>query len=245
MPRSSVMTHPLDRAVFNALTTRLSRFATADSGPYPGPGAARLDPEVGVFLAAADATAHSRKALAELARRYPGAGLVEREDGPMAGVLPEGAPVAAQVALVQMTATALKPAGPAARLDGVIEELGEADAPAMLALATLTKPGPFRSRTRELGPFVGIKREGQLVAMAGRRLRVDGFTELSGVCTHPDHRGKGYAAALSRMVVGEILATGEEAFLHAFAEHDATIAFYRGLGFETRARMIYTSLGEA
>ena len=239
------MTHPLDRAVFNALTTRLSRFTTPDSGPDLGSGAVRLDPEVGVFLAAADDTAQSRKALAELARRYPGAGLVEREDGPMAEVLPEGAPVAAQVALVQMTATALTPAGPAAQMDDVIEELGEADAPAMLALATLTRPGPFRSRTRELGPFVGIKQDGELVAMAGRRLRVDGFTELSGVCTHPDYRGKGYAAALSRVVVGEILATGEAAFLHAFADHETTIAFYRGLGFQTRARMIYTSLGEA
>ena len=239
------MTHPLDRAVFNALTTRLSRVTTPDSGPDLGSGAVRLDPEVGVFLAAADDTAQSRKAMAELARRYPGAGLVELEDGPMAGVLPEGVPVAAQVALVQMTATALTPAGPAAQMDDVIEELGEADAPAMLALATLTRPGPFRSRTRELGPFVGIKQDGELVAMAGRRLRVDGFTELSGVCTHPDHRGKGYAAALSRMVVGEILATGEAAFLHAFADHETTITFYRGLGFQTRARMIYTSLGEA
>lgn len=235
------MTHPLDRAVFNALTTRLSRFSTPDSGA----AAVRLDPEVGVFLAAADDSAASREALGVLARRYPGAGLVEREDGPMAGVLPEGVPVAAQVALVQMTATALTPVGPSiAPRDDAIEVLGEADAPAMLALATLTRPGPFRSRTRELGPFVGIKRDGQLVAMAGRRLRVDGFTELSGVCTHPDHRGKGYAAALSRAVVGEILATGESAFLHAFADHDTTIAFYRGLGFQARARMIYTSLGE-
>ena len=165
------MTHPLDRAVFNALTTRLSRFTTPDSGPDLGSGAVRLDPEVGVFLAAADDTAQSRKAMAELARRYPGAGLVELEDGPMAGVLPEGVPVAAQVALVQMTATALTPAGPAAQMDDVIEELGEADAPAMLALATLTRPGPFRSRTRELGPFVGIKQDGELVAMAGRRPR--------------------------------------------------------------------------
>lgn len=234
------MTHPLDRAVFNALTTRLSRFTSPDSGA----AAVRLDPEVGVFLAAADDSAASREAMGVLARRYPGAGLVEREDGPMAGVLPEGVPVAAQVALVQMTATALTRVGTSAPLDGVIEVLGEADAPAMLALATLTRPGPFRSRTRELGPFVGIKHDGQLVAMAGRRLRVEGFTELSGVCTHPDHRGMGYAAALSRVVVGEILATGEEAFLHAFADHEATIAFYRGLGFQTRARMIYTSLGE-
>ena len=86
------MTHPLDRAVFNALTTRLSRLTTSDSGAL----AARLDPEVGVFLAAADDSAASREALGVLARRYPGAGLVEREDGPMAGVLPEDVPVAAR-----------------------------------------------------------------------------------------------------------------------------------------------------
>ena len=71
------MSHPLDRAVFNALTTRLSRFATPDSGA----AAVRLDPEVGVFLAAADDSAASREAMGVLARRYPGAGLVEHEDG--------------------------------------------------------------------------------------------------------------------------------------------------------------------
>lgn len=233
------MSHPLDRAVFNALTTRLSPFATSDSGP----SAVRIDPEIGVFLAAADATAESRAGLSELNRRHPGGGLVEREGGPLVDVLPDSAVIASRVALVQMTATALTPVGAqGARLDGVIEPLDEADAPAMLALATLTRPGPFRSQTRRLGPFVGIKRGGQLVAMAGRRLRVDGFTELSGVCTHPDHRGQGYAAALSRVVVSEILAAGEAAFLHAFAEHEATIVFYRGLGFQARARMTYTLL---
>lgn len=233
------MSHPLDRAVFNALTTRLSAFVTPDSGP----AAVRIDPEVGVFLAAADDTPESRAGLSELNRRRRGGGLVEREGGPMADVLPDGAVIASRVALVQMTATALTPVGAQGdRLEGVIEPLDEADAPAMLALATLTRPGPFRSQTRRLGPFVGVKRDGQLVAMAGRRLRVDGFTELSGVCTHPDYRGRGYAAALSRVVVREILASGETAFLHAFAEHEATIAFYRSLGFQARARMTYTLL---
>ena len=89
-----------------------------------------------------------------------------------------------------------------------------------------------------------MKRDGELIAMAGRRLRVDGFTELSGVCTHPDHRGQGLAAALSRAVVGEILASGEAAFLHAFADHGRTIAFYRSLGFEVRAQMLYTILAD-
>ncbi|WP_395944095.1 GNAT family N-acetyltransferase [Brevundimonas sp.] len=231
------MSHPLDRAVWNALNTRLSAFATPDSDAR----AVRIDPEVGVFLSAVDPSPESRARLTELARRHPGASLVERADGPMADVLPDGIPVDRRIGLVQMTSAALT----AARAPELaMETLTEADAPAMLELALLTKPGPFRSKTRELGPFVGIKQDGVLVAMAGRRLRVDGFTELSGVCTHPDHRGRGYAAALSRAVVGEIHASGEAAFLHAFADHDGTIAFYRSLGFEIRAPMTYTILAE-
>lgn len=230
------MSHPLDRAVWNALSTRLSPFTTADSDAR----AVRIDPEVGVFLAAADASPASVARLGELARRHPGAGLVEATEGPMVDILPEGVAVARRIALVQMMATALTPGG----RDLSFEILAEADAPAMLALATLTKPGPFRSKTRDLGPFIGVKRDGELIAMAGRRMRVDGFTELSGVCTHPGHRGQGLAAALSRAVTSEIMATGEGVFLHAFDGHDATIAFYRSLGFEIRARMTYTVLAD-
>ncbi len=228
------MSHPLDRAVWNALTTRLSGFTTADSHSR----AVRIDPEVGVFVSGADASPETVAAMADLSRRHPGAGMVEHADGPMAALDLPGVEIVSRVPLVQMVCTALTPGGS----DVTYETLTEADAPEMLALALLTKPGPFRARTRELGPFIGVKQDGRLVAMAGRRLRVDGFTELSGVCTHPDHRGKGYAAALSRAVVGEILATGEGSFLHAFAEHGATIAFYRSLGFEVRAPMTYTIL---
>ena len=228
------MTHPLDRPVWNALTTRLAGFATPDSDSR----AVRFDPDVGVFLSGADATPESLAAMADLARAHPGAGIMERTGGPMAALDLPAVEVLGRIPLLQMVATALTPGGP----DAVFETLTEADAPDMLALATLTKPGPFRSATRRLGPFIGVKQDGRLVAMAGRRLRVDGFTELSGVCTHPDWRGRGYAAGLSRAVVGEILATGEGAFLHASAEHPATIAFYRSLGFEVRAPMTYTML---
>ena len=228
------MSHPLDRAVWNALTGRLSGFVTTDSDAR----AVRIDPEVGIFVSGADGAPETVQAMADLALRRPGAGMVELTGSPMGALDLPGVEVIDRVPLVQMVCEALTPGGP----DLAYETLTEADAPEMLALAVLTKPGPFRSRTRALGPFIGVKSEGRLVAMAGRRLRVDGFTELSGVCTHPDHRGQGYAAGLSRAVVGEILATGEGAFLHAFAEHHATIAFYRSLGFEVRAPMTYTIL---
>ena len=228
------MSHPLDRAVWNALTGRLSGFVTDDSATR----AVRIDPEVGVFVSGTDAEPGTLQAMADLALRHPGAGMVELTHGAMSALDLPGVEVVSRVPLVQMVCEALTPGGP----DVAFEILTEADAPEMLALATLTKPGPFRSATRRLGPFIGVKQDGRLVAMAGRRLRVEGFTELSGVCTHPDHRGRGYAAGLSRAVVGEILASGEGAFLHAFAEHDATIAFYQSLGFEVRAPMTYTIL---
>jgi len=112
--------------------------------------------------------------------------------------------------------------------------LGAADAPEMLALATLTEPGPFGPRTHELGGFLGVKLDGRLVAMAGERMKPEGFTEVSGVCTHPDHRGHGYAAMLSTAVAERVLARGETPFLHAYASNTAAIGLYERLGFRLR-----------
>jgi predicted GNAT family acetyltransferase len=102
----------------------------------------------------------------------------------------------------------------------------------MLALATLTQPGPFRARTHELSQFWGVKDEqGQLLAMAGERLKLPGMSEVSGVCTHPDARGQGLAALLSRHVASEIVRRGEVPFLHAYAGNAAAIGLYERLGF--------------
>jgi len=113
-----------------------------------------------------------------------------------------------------------------------IVALGEEDAAEMLALATLTQPGPFRARTHELSQFWGVKDgEGRLVAMAGERLKLPGMSEVSGVCTHPDARGQGLAALLSRHVASEIVRRGEVPFLHAYASNAGAIALYERLGF--------------
>lgn len=231
-----ILNHPLDRPVWSALGGRLAPLAIRrDVG---GGGALRLDPDIGVFLCAADGSEDSREALTDLARRYPGAGLVEPEGRPIAELLPD-VPVVSRAPCVQMTVDALTPGGGDAP---EVLTLTDADADEMLALATLTRPGPFRRGTPKLGGFLGVRREGRLVAMAGERMKVDGFTELSGVCTHPDFRGQGLAGVLSRLVVSRILARGEQAFLHAYAEHAATVAFYESLGFRVRARMTYTVL---
>jgi predicted GNAT family acetyltransferase len=112
-----------------------------------------------------------------------------------------------------------------------IVPLTESDAQEMVALAHLTVPGPFAARTYQLGQFLGVKKGGKLVAMAGERMRFPGYAEVSGVCTHPDHRGKGYAAALMRAVAERMMAQGETPFLHSYADNLSAIRLYESLGF--------------
>ena len=104
----------------------------------------------------------------------------------------------------------------------------------MVALATLTKPGPFGRRTHELGTYLGIRCDGKLVAMAGERLKVPGYTEVSAVCTHPDHLGKGYARALMTEIMRGIRDVGDIPMLHVRADNARAIELYERLGFRTR-----------
>jgi predicted GNAT family acetyltransferase len=113
-------------------------------------------------------------------------------------------------------------------------ELGTPDEPEMLALAKLTEPGPFGTRTRELGTFIGIREGGRLASMAGVRLHVHGFTEVSAVCTHPDHLGKGYAAGLMSEIMARIRKRGDTPFLHVRADNTRAIQIYERLGFRQR-----------
>jgi predicted GNAT family acetyltransferase len=223
--------HNLDRPVWSALTTRQAHLALGDAR------AVRMAPAYGLFAAAADESPASLAALSALVPPDGQIALVETGDIPRLA----GAVVTAQAQCHQMVATRLAPA----ESDFAIVPLDEADAPEMLALATLTKPGPFFARTHALGDFVGVKQDGRLVAMAGERMRPVGFTEVSGVCTHPDYRGRGYAAGLIRAVAGKICARGETPFLHAYSSHTETIALYERLGFTLRRLVTITVLGRA
>lgn len=111
-------------------------------------------------------------------------------------------------------------------------ELGPDDTPEMVDLVAATRPGPFQPRTPELGTYLGIRRDGMLVAMAGERLRPPGWTEISAVCTAPEGRGHGYASRLVQSLSARISARGERAFLHVLKSNTTAIDLYARLGFE-------------
>lgn len=220
------MSHPLDKAIWNALTTRQAHFTHGDSN------ARAYEADVSPFAAARDNAAPA--AIAALAALAPADGDISLlEPNPPApppsisGTTRDG---------VQMLSTRAPPAG--AR-SFAIEALSAADAPDMLALATLTRPGPFRARTHLMGRFLGIRDGARLVAMGGERLTLDGFTELSGLCTHPDYRGRGYGEALMRAIIDRLSGEGVATFLHAYADNHGAIALYRRMGFEIRTPVVH------
>ncbi len=220
--------HPLDRPVWNSLTGRWGPLALRAGA------ALRLSPEYGPFVATPELTSES---LRELTAFDPGEGGLDLiEHSPIEA--PPGLVVAVQAGLVQMTARAIT----AGWADFEVVPLGDADGSEMLALARLTRPGPFAARTHALGGFIGVKSAGRLVAMAGERMKPEGFCEVSGVCTHPDHRGRGYASGLMRLVARRILERGETPFLHAYETNSGAIALYRSLGFELRRVVVLTVL---
>ena len=114
-----------------------------------------------------------------------------------------------------------------------LRPLTPSDIPAMVELAELTEPGPFRNRTSELGAFFGGFESGRLLAMAGQRMRLPGFIEVSAVCTRPDVRGRGYARALMSTVMDNIFNEGATPFLHVLPNNPA-IRLYESLGFIQR-----------
>jgi predicted GNAT family acetyltransferase len=122
-------------------------------------------------------------------------------------------------------------------VEHTIVDLNVSHVQEMLALTELTKPGPFGRRTPELGSYLGVREAGQLVAMAGERLRLPEYTEISAVCTHPDYRGRGYAGSLVSALMQRITGRDETPFLHVRTENVGARRLYERLGFDTRTMM--------
>lgn len=213
----------LDRPVWESLA---SRHASLSEG---GALAKRYQRDVNLFASARDDSPAALNALAALVELGEHVYVLQVPQIVLSPRLH-----ATKTALgVQMLATRSIDVEPS---DDIIM-LGDADAPEMLALAQLTQPGPFLARTHVMGTFRGIRINGRLAAMAGERMRVAGHTELSGVCTHPDFRGRGFARRLSAIVAAAIQARGETPFLHAWKENHPAIALYEKLGFRLRAEV--------
>jgi predicted GNAT family acetyltransferase len=215
--------HPLERPIWSALT---SRHASLSEG---GSLARRYQAPMTPFAATRDDGRESLAALARLARE--GEGLLFLQVGPV--MVPDGMVATMTAAAVQLVAE--KPA--IVEHDNRIEQLGAGDIAEMQALAELTKPGPLSPGALSLGGFWGIRESGRLVAMAGERMKPEGFTEISGVCAHPDVRGRGFARLLSMYVAGRVMQRGETPFLHAYAENAAAITLYQSIGFVLRSAM--------
>ncbi|MER5795569.1 GNAT family N-acetyltransferase [Streptomyces sp. NPDC001980] len=152
------------------------------------------------------------------------------------GELPEGWELTMNIAGVQLVDEGMDAVPEPAAV-----RLGPADVPEILDLVERTRPGPFLPRTIELGTYLGIRREGRLIAMAGERLHPPGWTEISAVCTDPAHRGEGLATRLIRAVAYGIRERGETPFLHTGAENTTAIRLYESLGFRLRRRTAFVA----
>jgi len=226
VPSSS--SHPLDHPIWTALTTTQRALAEGDAR------AQRYPTEVTPFADMPDLSAENFAALAALMSPADIAVLFT----------PEAVKVPAEFKVVlaetgeQMIGTPIET--PANGVD--IVTLGVDDVPAMIELTELTKPGPFYARTHELGTFLGIRVDGQLVAMAGERMKPAHYTEMTAVCVHPSHRGRGYGQMLLSAVSRGIVSRGEIPFLHVFTSNHSAIALYRRQGMEIRRRLHVTVL---
>ena len=212
--------HPLDNAIWHALTTTQEGFAETQGG------ARRYRPDVSIFHAVDRFDHHAWADLAELAG--PGHALALFRDA--VPVPPDGWERVIGGPGYQMVAAELAP--PTAV--GAVRPLTDDDLPEILALVELTKPGPFAARTIDLGGYVGLFDEERLMAMAGERMRLPGYGEVSAVCTHPDARGRGLGSVVTRHVSAAIQERGETAFLHVATTNEGARRVYERLGFATR-----------
>ncbi|MFF7213011.1 GNAT family N-acetyltransferase [Streptomyces sp. NPDC008238] len=234
-------TRVLVNVVFAALNSRHARFADGEGR------ALRYLDSVAPFAAVPDeATEQDWRDLAGLTRRTGGA-LLHREPG----ALPESWAADHHIDLhrlnvVQFSGAGLA-AGPEDAEDPEIRELTTDDVPAMADLAARTTPGPFLTRTIELGGYLGIRRNGVLAAMAGERFSAptgnpQGWTEVSAVCTDPAFRGQGLATRLMRAVAARIRARGDEVFLHVIDTNTGAMALYERIGFRRLTTIEVTRL---
>ncbi len=220
MDEHETVTHPLDDPVRSALSGPHAHLAQRRGRIL------RYPPDVLRFIAIPDPPGPADWADV--------AALTGGDPGPGAGVVvapPEGWVLTNIGAGLQLVDSGEAPVCP----DSEAVRLGPADLPEITAFVARHRNGRrFLPRTLELGVYLGIRRGGALVAMAGERLRPVGWSELSAVCTDPAHRRQGLALRLTRAVIAAVRERGDTAFLHVHDDNVAAIALYARLGFRLR-----------
>ena len=213
--------HILDTPIWSALASRQVHLHQG------GSLARRYCPEMAPFAAVASDTATAWQELHRLLQPGDQARLMMLDPiEPIHGLQAE------QVAVLhQMVATVRAPDD---AHDAAVQRLSDLDADEMLELATKTKPGPFARRTHQMGNYFGIRERGKLIAMAGERMLIDGYVEISAVCVRDEYRGRGLAGRLLNVLRRSIEARGDTPFLHVRSNNDAAITLYERLGFEVR-----------
>ncbi|HWD01552.1 MAG TPA: GNAT family N-acetyltransferase [Amycolatopsis sp.] len=218
---------PLDNPVLASLTGPHAHFAEQQGEVL------RYPADVSPFVALPDdPDEQAWRDLAALA----GPGTTQIVAGP-ALAAPPGWPTLTGIPGVQMEGSNLTVAP-----DPEAVRLTDADVPEMLDLVERTRPGPFLKRTIALGTYLGLRRDGALVAMAGERFHAPGWTEISAVCTDPAFRGQGLAARLVRAVGAGIRARGEQPFLHAAEANTGAICLYEAMGFRLNRKLVFTPI---
>lgn len=208
----------LDNPVWEALNGRQAEFA------IKGDGVLKYRPDVFMFAGIPDDSSDTIEKVAELYKQGEIMGLM--------GFKLDIEPYFKRVFDVQAYQMLADKAPEYNSVDYV--RLTKDDSSQIEELVELTKPGPYRPNVIELGNYVGIKEDDKLVAMVGERVKLDGYTEVSLVCTHPDYRGKGYAKTLSGVVIEDIIDRGDMPFLNVMTHNTAAFNLYNKLGFTTR-----------
>lgn len=221
----------LDRPIWAALTTKQAHLGYGDAL------ARRYHPDVAPFAALACETPAACQALLQLLLPHEQAAVL-RSDEPVGPV--DGLQITHAGVIHQMIARH-REEGSADDRDVI--RLSDADAKDMLDLAQKTKPGPFGKRTGEMGNYIGIREQGRLIAMAGERMRVDGYVEISAVCVDEDYRGRGLAGRLIKVLRRKIEQRRDTPFLHVFSNNTSAIGLYERLGFELRRTFVLTRVG--
>lgn len=228
------MPHPLDNPTWTALTTLQAPLAKVE-GP-----ARRFPPDVTTHGAFAEATAEAWAALSRIAAQP----VTLTSTQPLA--LPAGWSITRCVELYEMVQDDgdwLRESGRNTLPGDSIEDLTAADLPQMATLYEATRPGRKLSpQLYELGGFIGIRHQGQLVAMACLRLHCPGYREISTVATSPGHTGRGYGTALVTELAQRILDRGEAPFLTVRTDNTRAIEIYRRLGFRERIQLYSTTV---